>query len=213
MEVISYYELVAPFGYIDVIWQGVHVDVHLWGIDKAKLGIVRLREDEWEQYHVTLRGRECYQVWNDLDGRSNYTNFCVPVSRVLLSDTGLVMGIDHIEGLINDPQERLLGTVSVTVSGLKIKSDWEERTKKLCGVDSFTAQISMTDWLMGLLTKEERDRTRIKLGKVEDLSKRLAVGMLKGSLKYTTDAHSDDEWDREIRDEMADFINYWLLKG
>ena len=123
------------------------------------------------------------------------------------------MGIGYIEGLINDPQERLLGTVSVTVSGLKIKSDWEERTKKLCGVDSFIAQISMTDWLMRLLTKEERDRTRIKLDKVEDLSKRLAVGMLKGSLKYTTDVHSDDEWDREIGDEMADFINYWLLKG
>ena len=98
-----------------------------------------------------------------------------------------------------------------TVSGLSIRDGWEERAEELCNMAQVRAWLSLSAAAKEQLSEEEIDRTMLKFQMLVPFVKQLMVGMLKGTLKYETDIHSLEEYQREIADELGDYVNYVLL--
>ena len=105
-------------------------------------------------------------------------------------------------------------THHITLSGghvAAINENWEARYDKLINEDCFSVNIFLEFALTDNLTEDEIDRLQIKLYPIEDLAKRLAVAMLKGTLKYPTDNRTVEEWAAFEEDEFFDLVNYRLL--
>ena len=102
--------------------------------------------------------------------------------------------------------------VQRTVSGLEIQEGWEERFQQLGDLKNVQVDIQFNRYEVNeYLSREEFDRNQVKLQLLIPLVKQLAVGMLKGTLKYSTDVHTPEEWGRERGSELGDYINYLLL--
>lgn len=103
-------------------------------------------------------------------------------------------------------------TPHVDITGLMVKpiDGWQERVEKLCKPHCFDFAV----WTKGLydeLSREEWNRLQIKLRLVETYAKYMAVGMLKGVLKYSNDDWTVDQWMAHLIGEGADKANYDML--
>ena len=95
---------------------------------------------------------------------------------------------------------------------LETNIDWEDRYEELGNVNSFVVDINIGYHLSTQLSPSEYKRLQLKLRLVEKYARKLAVGMLKGTLKYPTDNWSVEQWMHEQEDEEVDRLNYLLLK-
>ncbi len=94
-----------------------------------------------------------------------------------------------------------------------------ERIEELCVPDNFQVAIAYTgprnfdedkqSW--SELGRAEYDRLQVKLALVEKLATRLAVNMLKGTLKYENDEYTLREWLEMGIDDGLDTVNYLTL--
>ena len=95
---------------------------------------------------------------------------------------------------------------------LETNADWEDRYEKINEPSNFDVVIYPFANITYRLSKTEAERLQNKLRLLEDYTRKLAVGMLKGTLKYPTDNWSVEQWMHEEEDEEIDRLNYRLLK-
>ena len=62
-----------------------------------------------------------------------------------------------------------------------------------------------------ILSGENMERLRRKMPLVQEAATRLAVGMLKGTIKYDTDDWTPEQWIEHLGDEAFDQVNYFML--
>ena len=99
------------------------------------------------------------------------------------------------------------------ITGLMVQpvDNWEERAKRLCKPDNFTVYIAIEDELGEELSDDEWHRLDAKLNLVREFARYMAAGMLKGTLKYSTDTYSLEQWCAHLAGEGADQANYQML--
>ena len=95
---------------------------------------------------------------------------------------------------------------------LETKENWEARYEKLANADNFRVNIKLVLALDAQLSTSELLRTYNKLKLVEAYAAKLAVGMLKGTLKYPSDDWNIEQWLENEEDEIIDQTNYRLLR-
>lgn len=108
-------------------------------------------------------------------------------------------------------ESRQLPLPLVDVTGTMIKpiDDWQTKVEQVCKPEAFVVDIYVVDELH--LTREQRARLVKKLNLVADYARYLAVGMLKGTLKYTGDDWSVEQWMAHMIGEGADRACYDML--
>ena len=89
------------------------------------------------------------------------------------------------------------------------KPGWEERYAKYKASDF---QVTVDLPVGHDLDDVEVERTLIKLDIIKEFAQDLALGMLKGSIKYLHDNRTPDEWAAFEEDEQNDVVNYRLLR-
>jgi hypothetical protein len=98
----------------------------------------------------------------------------------------------------------------------KVNDGWEEIYEIIRrdteGMELFDT-VKLLDFLNSnnLITTEQRDRSGWKINILQPFMLRLAVNMIKGSVKYTSDDWSDEVWRDMGMDDKADSINYDYL--
>ena len=92
-----------------------------------------------------------------------------------------------------------------------VNEGWEERFAQF-GLGAFDVSVTLAPEFAQLLTADEDMRTFEKLRLVEEFATKLALGMLKGSLKYGHDRWDDEQWANAAEDEESDLVNYRLLR-
>ena len=91
---------------------------------------------------------------------------------------------------------------------------WEERYEDvLLNPSIVRAGVYLSRRASDHLSPEERCRVWVKLDLIAALAHKLAIGMIKGTLKYPTDDWTDKQWGAYAEDEENDLINYRLLKA
>ena len=100
-----------------------------------------------------------------------------------------------------------------TASGAEINDGWEKRFEKATEMtypmsDAFYVSVTPRMGVLVTITQDEERRLRSKLAMIERFMQRMAMGMLKGTLKYDTDNRTYDEWRAEFDDEFIDMVNY-----
>ena len=96
---------------------------------------------------------------------------------------------------------------------MQTNKDWEARRDALCKPEHFIVGIIPSESLTYSLTSAEYARLIEKLELVKDFARQLAVGMLKGTIKYPSDDWSVDTWIAMEMDDTVDSINYRLLRA
>ena len=91
------------------------------------------------------------------------------------------------------------------------KEGWELRIKELANAKHFKVSIGVGSVLRAGLTNKENERLDIKLQLVADAAALMAAGMVKGTVKYSTENYSVDKWMTHVIDEGVDQLNYQLL--
>ena len=99
----------------------------------------------------------------------------------------------------------ILGTMQ------KPKEGWQERVGVLCKPENFDAHARCHYNVSTKLSEDEYQRLYKKLVLVEEWALYMAVGMLKGVLKYETDAYPLDQWMSHMIGEGVDQSNYQML--
>lgn len=99
------------------------------------------------------------------------------------------------------------------ITGLQVKpvSGWEQRVEQLCKPEYFSDRLEPTLHLLSRLSDDEWKRLEPKLVLVRQAAKIMAAGMLKGTLKYSTDDYTIETWMAHLIGEGADQLNYQLL--
>lgn len=99
---------------------------------------------------------------------------------------------------------------SKIVTGTLVESNegWLERASDLCDPENFEVSIRPTPKLFSQLTGTELTRMEPKLKIVSRMTKMMAAGMLKGTIKYPRDDYSQETWKKHLLGEGADYINY-----
>jgi len=94
----------------------------------------------------------------------------------------------------------------------KAQEGWEERLAEAKAeiTFEFTARIRHETGTH-VLAQSEYERLWPKLNLISQHAARLAIGMLKGTIKYAGDHYSLEMWRAERDDDRADGINYDLL--
>ena len=95
---------------------------------------------------------------------------------------------------------------------LETNEGWENRYEQINEPSYFEVVIFPFVNILYRLDKTEAERLQKKLKLLENYTRKLAVGMLKGTLKYPTDNWTVEQWMHEEEDEEIDRINYRLLK-
>lgn len=95
-----------------------------------------------------------------------------------------------------------------------VNPDWQKRYRVLGRPEHFNVAVGvdLADLQAHGLTKEESSRLAPKLKLVEQFAQRLAVGMLKGTVKYDSDDWSVQAWIDFEEDDTVDSIDYRLLR-
>ena len=99
---------------------------------------------------------------------------------------------------------------------MTVRADWSEDKRIFLTPDLVNVKIQFTplfDKLVarGDITQEDIRRLVPKIRLVEVSAARRAVAMLKGTLKYTNDANTVDQWFVHMVDELDDQSNYMDL--
>ena len=96
-----------------------------------------------------------------------------------------------------------------------VKKGWEARFAGLTNKEygpAITADFQLSHMLFNLTTIHERRRLKWKLELVKEEALKMALAMLKGTIKYESDDISPEEWDAHAESERIDQNNYLLLK-
>jgi len=94
-----------------------------------------------------------------------------------------------------------------------VNPDWQKRYRVLGRPEHFDVEITTREDLQTLgFTSAEYARLMPKLQLVAQFAARLAVAMLKGTVKYDSDDWSVEEWMDFEDDDTVDAINYRLLR-
>lgn len=88
---------------------------------------------------------------------------------------------------------------------------WEKRVKELAKAEHFRVGIYVAPELSEKLSASENERLTWKLDLVADAVRYMAAGMLKGTVKYDTDAYTVEQWMAHVVGEGADQMNYQIL--
>ena len=101
--------------------------------------------------------------------------------------------------------------MEVDVTGLMIQpvEGWQARVAELCRPDEFYAEVFV--WQPEKWTVEELTRLKPKLAIVKRYAQYMAAGMAKGTIKYTSDEWSVEQWMSHLIGEGADQSNYAAL--
>lgn len=99
---------------------------------------------------------------------------------------------------------------------MTVRADWSEDKRIFLTPDLVDVKIGLTllfDDLVarGEITQEDIRRLLPKIRLVEASAARRAVAMLKGTLKYTDDVNTVDQWFAHMVDELDDQSNYMDL--
>jgi hypothetical protein len=94
-----------------------------------------------------------------------------------------------------------------------VELTWQEKLEKIdkSGLIEIGIYGVYDLTIANLLTEDEYKRLVPKLDMVRELAQKLALNMVKGTLKYNTDDWSMAEWFAFGIDDAADSLNYWLL--
>ena len=98
---------------------------------------------------------------------------------------------------------------------LRVNEGWQKRLEDLAYRLRVHATIELYDADVGdFLSQEEWKRLKPKLDMVKVMAEKLAVNMVKGTIKYSVDTWSRDAWMEAAIDDATDALNYlYLLKG
>ena len=99
---------------------------------------------------------------------------------------------------------------------MTVRADWFDSKRNFLTPDLFNVTITFTSSFDDLVEKGEvkqEDIRRLvpKIRLVEASAARRAVAMLKGTLKYTDDNNTVDQWFAHMMDELDDQSNYMDL--
>ncbi len=99
---------------------------------------------------------------------------------------------------------------------MTVRSDWSENKRIFLTPDLVNVEIQFTslfDTLVarGEITQADIRRLVPKIRLVEASAARRAVAMLKGTLKYTDENNTVDQWFDHMVDELDDQSNYMDL--
>ena len=99
---------------------------------------------------------------------------------------------------------------------MTVRADWFDSKRNFLTPDLFRVTITFTpsfDDLVeqGEITQEDIRRLVPKIRLVGASAVRRAVAMLKGTLKYTDDNNTVDQWFAHMMDELDDQSNYMDL--
>ena len=89
---------------------------------------------------------------------------------------------------------------------------WQERFNRVANACYFRFSPHIFSEVVEELTVGEYARLVPKLELIARHAERLAVGMLKGTIKYAGDDHSVATWKAEEEDDSVDSVNYRLLR-
>ena len=88
-------------------------------------------------------------------------------------------------------------------------SEWATRVRALARPEHFDVRILFNHW--SDLTIAERERLAAKLPLVVRFATYMAMGMLKGTIKYPADNWTLEEWIAHLMDDGADLAAYQVL--
>ncbi len=94
---------------------------------------------------------------------------------------------------------------------LKAKKGWEKRAKKLARPEFFWISIGIEPYLLEKLSIKEQERLRAKLRLVREAATFMAAGMVKGTVKYSSDDYTVEKWLANVVGEGSDLFNYMIL--
>lgn len=89
--------------------------------------------------------------------------------------------------------------------------NWQKRTEGLAKPEYWSVTAAPSVELWQALTLEERVRLDAKVEMVINATKYLLAGMVKGTVKYTSDDWTLDRWMAHVIGEGADQFNYQIL--
>ena len=97
----------------------------------------------------------------------------------------------------------------------EINDGWEERFQAVKDKPVIEVSVSASPSLAYgkcSLSREDQRRLLCKLQLVEDEAEKMALAMLKGTLKYKSDDLTPEQWNDHSEEERIDQNNYLLLK-
>jgi len=100
--------------------------------------------------------------------------------------------------------------VDITGTMVKPKENWQARCEELCKPENFVVSVNAVN-LIGKVSNDEYERLYKKMRLVEEWARYMAAGMLKGTIKYSTDDYELKIWMAHVIGEGADQSNYELL--
>lgn len=93
----------------------------------------------------------------------------------------------------------------------KPNKDWEERAEELCHPSLFPTACMIAGSVWDSLSDTEKERIKYKSELVQEWASYMMAGMMKGVLKYDTDAYGVEKWMAQLIGEGADQSNYQIL--
>ena len=87
-----------------------------------------------------------------------------------------------------------------------MRDDWDDSKLVFCRPENFSVRITLMD--TADFSTEDIARLTPKLNLVQEIAKKLASGMVKGTLKYQGDDRTVDEWLDYLLDDASDVLNY-----
>ena len=105
----------------------------------------------------------------------------------------------------NQPKIDITGTMAKGID------NWQERTERLAKPEFWTIECKANVELWLELSDEERQRMGPKIDMVIMATKHMLAGMVKGTVKYTSDDWSLDRWMAHMVGEGYDQLNYQML--
>lgn len=92
-----------------------------------------------------------------------------------------------------------------------IRDDWNDGRLEDCRPENMVGGDITPDYARIKTTSEEERRLIPKLKIVKNAARKLAAGMVKGTLKYKKDNNSVREWIDYLKDDASDTLNYIYL--
>ena len=101
----------------------------------------------------------------------------------------------------------------VDITGLMVKAryGWEIRATELAKPEFFWVSIGLDPELRKGLSTAENKRLDKKLELVRQAASYMAAGMVKGTVKYSSDDYTVEKWLANVVGEGSDLFNYMIL--
>ena len=98
--------------------------------------------------------------------------------------------------------------IDITGRMIPQRDGWVSRVEALCKPEEWDVSCLPSTFLLNHLSAEEQRRLRVKIGIVERATRVMLAGMVKGTVKYSTDNYTMEQWMASVMGEGCDFINY-----